>query len=443
MSKVITRVAPSPTGNLHIGTARSALFNYLYARKYSGTYIVRLEDTDKARSKKEYEENILEGLSWLGLAHDALYKQSERTELYTSYIEQLIKEEKAYLSKEESKQEEGKMVEVVRLKNPGTSITFTDLIRGEISFDTAELGDLVIARAIDDPLYHLTVVVDDHEMGVTHVIRGEDHISNTPRQILIQEALGFKRPEYAHIPLILAPDRSKMSKRNGAVSIAAYKEEGYLPEALLNYLALLGWNPGTEQELFTLEELVEHFDLTKVQKGGAVFNKEKLDWFNQAHLKRRRKEANLSDIQRAVSAELYKVLSRSPAAYEDTMERLSRIPLLTQLEQAGEYRFYTQAPNYERELLLFKGKIEPAEALLHLNHTSELLSALAPENFDNDQVREVLWPYAEERGKGNVLWPLRAALSGKERSPDPFTLAEALGKDETRKRIEHAVTLLS
>ena len=187
-------MAPSPTGHLHIGTARAALYNFLFAKKHNGVFILRSEDTDSERSRKEFEEEIQDGLTWLGLTWDAYYRQSERKELYGKYLQQLIDAGSAYISKEESKREPGTEIEVIRLKNPGTSITFEDEVRGEVTFDTTELGDFVIARSLDDALYHFTVVVDDHEMGVTHVIRGEDHISNTPRQILIQEAIGAMRP---------------------------------------------------------------------------------------------------------------------------------------------------------------------------------------------------------------------------------------------------------
>ena len=255
---VITRIPPSPTGHLHIGTARTALFNYLFAKHHGGTMVFRSEDTDKARSTKEFEQEIIDGLHWLGLSwdNDTIVRQSERAPLYREYLEKMIAAGTAYLSEEEAKNTPGQMVTVVRLKNPNKVITFNDLVRGDITFDTTELGDLVIARNIDDALYHFTVVVDDFEMGVTHVLRGEDHISNTPRQILIQEAIGAPRPMYAHLPLILATDRSKMSKRHGAVSLNHYQKEGFTKEAILNYLALLGWNPGTEQEVFTLDELV-------------------------------------------------------------------------------------------------------------------------------------------------------------------------------------------
>jgi glutamyl/glutaminyl-tRNA synthetase len=283
-NKVIVRMAPSPTGKLHIGTARTALYNYLFAKKYGGKFILRIDDTDKERSTKEFEQNILSNLSWLGFEYDELYRQSERSSIYTKHLEKMIASGAAYVSKEEVK-EEGQRSEVIRLKNPNKKISFDDLIRGRVVFDTTELGDIVVAKSMTEPIYHLTSVIDDFEMGVTHIIRGEDHISNTPRQILIQEAIGATRPEYAHLPLILAPDRSKLSKRKHGESVALdyYKEKGYSERAIINYLALLGWNPGTDQEIFTLEELIEVFDLSRVHKGGAIFDEKKLAWVNRKH----------------------------------------------------------------------------------------------------------------------------------------------------------------
>ncbi|MEK9172007.1 MAG: glutamate--tRNA ligase family protein, partial [Patescibacteria group bacterium] len=272
----------SPTGPLHIGNVRTALYNYIFAKKNGGDFIVRIEDTDKARSKKEYEDSILENLEWLGLKRDGeLLHQSERTEIYKKYLQKLIDENKAYISTET----EGENREVVRFRNPNKFVQFDDLIRGTVEFDTTELKDFVIAKSVDEPLYHLAVVIDDFESGITHVIRGEDHISNTPRQILIQEAIGAPRPLYAHLPLILAQDRSKLSKRKHgeSVSLGYYRNKGYSPEAIINYLALLGWNPGTEQEIFTLPELVNVFDLERVHKGGAIFDEKKLAWVNRKH----------------------------------------------------------------------------------------------------------------------------------------------------------------
>ena len=268
-------MAPSPTGKLHIGGVRTALYNFLYARQNGGKFILRIEDTDKERNKKEYEEDILEGFKWLGLNYDELYKQSDRGEIYKKYLEKLISDDLAYEAEDK----------VIRFRNPGKDVIFNDLIRGDIKFNTEELGDFVIAKSIDDPLYHLAVVVDDHESGITHIIRGEDHISNTPRQILIQEAIGASRPLYAHLPLILAPDRSKLSKRKHgeSVSLEYYRNKGYSAEAIINYLALLGWNPGTDQEIFTLDELLKVFNLQKVHKGGAILDEKKLSWVNRKH----------------------------------------------------------------------------------------------------------------------------------------------------------------
>lgn len=388
MSDIVVRMAPSPTGNLHIGTARTTLFNFLFARKNGGKFILRVEDTDKERSTKEFEKNILDGLEWLGLSYDEFYRQSERTEIYVSYVKKMIADGSAYISKET----EGEREEVVRFKNPNKKIKFTDLVRGEVEFDTKELGDFVVARSPEEPLYHLAVVVDDHEMKVTHVIRGEDHISNTPRQILIQEAIGANRPMYVHLPLILGADRSKMSKRHGATTIDEYKNKGYLPQAILNYLALLGWNPGTEQEIFTLEELKNVFSLEKIQKGGAIFDEKKLDWVNREHVKLLPKEEQFKILYKDYDTAL-SPLERSKIGWKDTKE---------------------------------------SETLENLKHILEIIE-------DKDKVMQ----FAEKVGKGSALWPLRYALSGKEKSPDPFTLVELLGIEESKKRIENAINLLS
>ncbi|MDP3661775.1 MAG: glutamate--tRNA ligase family protein [bacterium] len=290
--KPIVRFAPSPTGPLHIGGARTALFNYIFAKQTGGKFILRIEDTDKERSEKKYEEDILSGLEWLGIKPDEIYKQSERTDLYQKHLDALIKSGAAYVSREAKKDgAEGEIAEVVRFKNPNKRVTFQDMVRGEVSFDTTELKDFVIARSVSEPLYHLAVVVDDFEMKVTHVIRGEDHISNTPRQILIQEALGATRPLYAHLPLILAPDRSKLSKRKHgeAVSLAHYRNMNIAPEAMLNFLALLGWHPSASDasEVLSFDDLVTQFQLQRVQKGGAVLDGNKLNWLNRQYLKKK------------------------------------------------------------------------------------------------------------------------------------------------------------
>jgi len=394
IDQVVVRMAPSPTGNLHIGGARTALFNYLFTRQKAGKFILRIEDTDKERSTKEFETNILESFEWLGLSYDEIFRQSEREEIYKTYLKRMIEEGTAYFSKE-TPTEENPRSEVVRFKNPNKKIVFEDLIRGTVEFDTTELKDFVIAKSLEEPLYHLAVVVDDYEMGITHIIRGEEHISNTPRQILIQEAIGAKKPKYAHIPLILAPDRSKLSKRAGAVSVLEYKEKKILPEALLNYLALLGWNPGTEQEIFTLGELIKVFDINKAHKGGAIFDIKKLEWVNKEHLKFLTEE-----------------------------ERIERV--------AGEFDI-TSEPVLEKEKIHWKDS-NPSEAKKNLEKILEIISS----EINKDEIMQ----YAEKEGRGAVLWPLRYALSGQEKSPDPFTLLSIFGKEESKKRIRKAIEVL-
>lgn len=443
--RVVTRVAPSPTGALHLGTTRTALFNYLWARKHNGTFILRSEDTDQQRSEERWEHDICDGLAWLGIEWDAFYRQSTRTHIYSRYLTQLLSQGTAYRSREPSKADPETEVEVIRIKNPNTTITFHDRIRGDVSFDTTELGDFVIARNIEAPLYHFAVVVDDHDMGVTDVIRGEDHISNTPRQIIIQDALGFSRPRYAHIPLILANDRSKLSKRKGTVAISTYRERGYLPEALVNYLALLGWNPGTDQEIFELNELIAAFDLAQIQKGGAVFDPEKLDWFNREHMKR----LSLDTFRERVHEMLPAYITELPGFKMEILDRM--LPILqeriatfhdvAELAAEEELTYFFSRPDYTAEDLIWKDTPR-AETRDHLTHIVTLVDAIPSTEFTESRVKKAVWDYATESGRGAVLWPMRYALSGKDRSPDPFTLADILGKQETIARLNAAIAVL-
>ncbi len=450
MEKIVTRIPPSPTGHLHIGTARTALFNFLLAKKHGGTFIIRSEDTDKARSQRAFEEEILEGLAWIGITSDAytgadFYRQSEKTALYRSHLEKLIAADTAYISHEESKMKPGEMVEVVRLRNANKVIRFHDEIRGDIEFDTTELGDFVIARNLDDALYHFAVVVDDYAMGVTHVVRGEDHISNTPRQILIQEAIGAPRPIYAHLPLILAPDRSKMSKRHGAVALYDYRDKGYLPEAIINYLALLGWNPGTEQEIFTLDELIKAFDLSKIQKAGAIFNIEKLNWFNHEHIMRVNAERLTPTIVAAVNKKFKEVtISERVLAHilKLARERSTTLSDMTRDVEEGEYDFAFSAPIVSLEALKWKKDETVKDALPRLEKVAEFLeNGIDSENPED--IKGIIWQYAEEVGRGEVLWPLRVALTGKEKSPDPFTVIATIGIPEALSRIKKACATIS
>lgn len=434
---VVTRIPPSPTGKLHIGTVRTALFNYLYARHHGGKVVFRSEDTDKERSTRENEDEIISGLQWLGITWDnEIVRQSERAEIYREYLEKAIARGSAYISKEESKKNPGETVELVRLKNPNKTITFNDLVRGDITFDTTELGDVVIARNLDDALYHFAVVVDDHLMGVTHVIRGEDHISNTPRQILIQEALDMPRPVYAHLPLILAADRSKMSKRHGAVSLVSYREQGYLKEAIINYLALLGWNPGTEQEIFEIDELVRVFSVEKINKSGAVFDIKKFNWFNKEYLNK----LSVSEFADYITTDTPSVDWNSPAWQKAMTVLRERVHTRHEALEAinnGEYDFITKTPtDYPTERLMWKKDNSLSDALPRLQKAAELLASA--DFASPETIKSALWSYAEEVGKGELLWPLRVALTGLEQSPDPFTVAYIIGTEETLNRISVA-----
>jgi glutamyl-tRNA synthetase len=428
--KVITRYPPSPTGAFHIGSARTALYNFLFAKKYGGEFLVRFEDTDSERSDKQYEEDILSGLVWLGMKPEApITRQSERTAVYKKYLEAMIASGKAY----EAEENASKTAKVIRFKNPNREVVFTDLIRGDVTFNTTELGDFVIAKAKDQPLYHLTVVIDDAEMEITHVIRGEDHISNTPRQILLIEAMDFAVPLYAHLPLILATDKSKLSKRKDPVSITNYKEEGYLPEALINYMALLGWSPDSDKEIFDLESLVEAFDIKAVHKAGAVFDVEKLRWMNKKYMDMLSDEAFTEMLLPYVSHE----------TIQDDLLRLYRERIRTFSEARDvekEFNFLFETPTYDASLLNWK-ETPTEETVRHLKKIVSLLET--QEDFSADAIKEALWEYAEKEGRGNVLWPIRFSLTGAEKSPDPFTVASLLGKDASITRLNNAISILN
>ena len=433
MGNIVTRMPPSPTGLFHIGSVRTALYNYLFAKQNKGKFILRIEDTDKERSKKEFEDNIVESLSWLKMPHDEFYRQSERAETYKKYLQDLISKDLAYLSKEETK-EEGQRSEVIRFRNPNAKIKWNDLVLGEIEFDTSDLKDFIIAKDLDNALYHFAVVVDDMEMGVSHVIRGQDHISNTPRQILILEALGGARPEYAHIPLILSADKTKLSKRHGALSALEYRELGYLPEALLNFVALIGWNPGNDQEVFTLDELGKAFSLDRVQKSGGVVNIEKLDWINKEHIKKLPKE----EVEK-------NILENLPEKYKDQRfvpilaDRISKWSDVKEIALAGEFDFLLKEPSYDKAKLVFKNT-KPEKITENIKLAIKTLEDISEADFTMENIKNALMQTASTLpSKGEILHPVRFALSGKDKSPDPFTIASILGKNETLSRLQKAV----
>lgn len=481
------RLAPSPTGLFHLGTARTGLFNYLFARKAGGKFVLRIEDTDRERSKKEYEDNILEGLKFLGMECDegpdingslGPYRQSERLEIYEKYLRQLIEEEKAYycfcsfeeieVQKEEmiargvppkypgkcrdlskstidSYLKEGKQT-TIRIKMPNKVIKFDDIIRGEVEFDLSLIGDIVIAKSLKEPLYNFAVVIDDYLMKITHVIRGEDHISNTPKQIAIQEALGLPRPNYAHLPMILGPDRSKLSKRHGAMALTDYRKMGYLPEAIINFLAFLGWHPIGNEEILSLEELIDKFDLKRVQKGGAVFNIKRLDWFNAQYLKKMSSEELMDRV-----VDYIKNFSSAPEIIKeydiDYIKKvidieLPRMNKLSDLIDLSDF-FFKKKIEYPKELLKWKDMTD-TELIKSLQDSLNILEKIKESEFNRINLQIKFYSFIDEDlnyegNKGKLLWPLRVALSGKKASPGPFEIAEVLGKEESIKRLKQAL----
>lgn len=444
--KIIARFPPSPTGWFHIGNARTALFNYFFVKKNGGELKFRLEDTDKERSKEEYSLDIIEGLKWLSIDIDFsnVYKQSEHSSTYRKYLEKMITDGKAYISKEEPK-EEGQRSEVIRIKNPGKKVVFEDMIRGNVEVDTTELGDFVIAKSLDEPIYHFAVVVDDYEMGINHIIRGEDGIYNTPRQILIQEALDIPRPVYAHMPFILNQDRSKLSKRQQGelVSLKYYREKGFLPEAMVNFLAFIGWNPGTDQEIMSMQEIIDSFDIMKVQKAGAIFNIEKLLWINKEYLKKLPLEVVESEVKNRLVGKIEGINDQLIKKIAPVvLERINVWSDIDTMLSNGEIQYFFDKPNIDLDMVLWKKGGTKEEAKENLKIVADILKNIDEKDFNLDLIKEKIMKIAEEKGKGNVLWPLRVSLSGKEKSPDPFTLLYIVGKNESIDRIEKVISNL-
>jgi len=526
--EIRVRYAPSPTGFLHIGGARTALFNYLFARKHGGSFILRIEDTDRERFSPEYEEDIIKSLLWLGIQWDegpafisdfklgkpkkyigeyGPYRQSERQSLYANYLKKLLAEKKAYYcfcSKEELEAQRQYQISIgqpprytgkcrnlteeevtkylaegrpsiIRLKTPAKKVIFEDIIRGRIEFDSSLLGDFPIAKSLTSPLYNFAVVVDDFEMKITHVIRGEDHLPNTPKQILIQEALGFPTPSYAHLPLILGPDRTKLSKRHGAVSVSEYKKAGYLPEAIINFMALLGWNPGDEREIFSMTSLIKEFSLKNIQKGGAIFNIKKLDWINGFYIRQKSIDkltelclpyliekklitplSQISEFEKTSGSQELKFapqyliektgekvsvdfIKKIVALYQERLKTLSEIAELTDF-------FFKDKLEYDKNLLKWKDMSEK-EIEKSLDNLIKILSKIKVEAWNKTNLENILLPAAFKFSKqikkpvgdrGYLLWPFRVALSGKKASAGPFEIAEVLGKEKTIKRLKEA-----
>ena len=481
------RMAPSPTGPLHIGTARTSLYNYLAARHAGGTYVLRIEDTDAARGTADFESDIIDNLHWLGISWDegpqvaggedigphAPYRQSERMGLYARESARLLASGAAYRcwctpeeleavrhEQEAAKQppryngrclrltdaeraafEEAGRPAAVRFRVEPERIRFDDLVRGEVEFDNALLGDFVIVRNDGNPLYHFVVVVDDESMEITHVIRGEDHLSNTPKHIALIRALGYREPRFGHIPLILNTDRTKMSKRKSQTSITAYREEGYLPEAFVNFLAFLGWSPGTEEEIFTLDELAERFEIGKVHKGGAIFDRDRLDHLNGVYIRA------LTDEQLALRLRPWV----PEAIADDGLLRL--VPLIKERlvrlgDVAGLIGFVWEpdevvASWYAPELLHPK-KGGSQEARTALEAARATLAEMDDADFSAELLEERCREAAEAAGMkaGDFFSPVRVAVTGRTVTPPLFASLEMLGRDRSLARIDSALAKL-
>ena len=458
----VVRFAPSPTGQLHIGGVRTALFNYLYARKNSGTFLLRIEDTDQERSRNKYTKQILDSMNWLGFNFDSdPVKQSSRSERYQEVISKLIESGSAYrcFSTEKElrdfRKKEGSFLypgtwrdrsadEVnerlnnnekytIRLRIPlEGDIRFTDLIYGDINTSCTELDDFIIARSDGSPTYNFTVVVDDHDMQVSHVIRGEDHISNTPKQILIYAALNWDIPEFAHLPMILGSDGSRLSKRHGAAGTQAYQELGYLPETLINYLSLLGWNPGTEEEIFNLEYLIENFSLEKVNKKAAVFDSKKLDWMSAQHITNK-DSGQLLDLIKILKPEW----GNSGLSDEHLRSVISslkgRSKTLLDIISQSQY-FFSDPSEYDQDAVLKCWKEDTSEILN--SYAQEILVSI---EWNDDSIDRSINGFADtkEIGKGKLIQPLRFALSGALTGPSMVQLMLILGKDTCFRRIKN------
>jgi len=487
--KIRTRFAPSPTGYVHLGNLRSALYEYLFARQNGGVFFLRIEDTDQSREVPGAVENMLKVLKWAGIEPDegimldskgessqkgkfGPYVQSKRLDLYQKYAKMLIDKNLAYYcfctperlevlrrEQEETSQPtryDGRCKKMsaeeikkriasgekcaIRMKMPANrEIEFTDIIRGKVRINSNDLDEQVLFKADGFPTYHLAHVVDDHLMKTTYVIRGEEWLPSTPKHLILFEYLGWQAPQYAHLPIILNPDKSKLSKRQGDVAVEDYRDKGYLPEALINYVALLGWNPGTDQEIFSLSELIKNFSLSRVHKAGAVFDIKKLDWLNGVYIK---KLPSKKFVQLSLPF-LERRLGELPKDFD--VEKILKIEQerVNKLSEVGEGIgfFFVDELDYESELLIWK-KSNQESTVKNLELLADELNKYS--DWSKENLEKSLLAFIKSRGlsNGEVLWPLRVALTGLEKSPTPFEVAEILRKDRTIKRVKEAIEKL-
>jgi len=476
----VTRFAPSPTGFMHIGGVRTALFAYLYAKKMGGEFILRIEDTDKAREVEGSIEHIMKSLRWLGIEWDygpdnpgphGSCKQSDRLDIYKKYAQKLIDKGLAYPDpytpeevqafREQAQAEKRPFLfrdhrpktfeqwdgsKPLRLKVPEIKrYHWHDEVRGALEAGEEMLDDIIIIKADGFPTYNFAHIVDDQEMGVTHVMRGEEFISSTPKFLSLYDALGIPYPKFVTMPPIMAADgKKKLGKRDGAKDILEYKTDGYLPAAMMNFLALIGWNPGGEQEVFSKNELLEKFSLEKIQRSGGAFNEEKLNWMNKEYLQKLSAEAfttyaaeALPEAITSLSGYSTEILTKLSPTIQERVHVKSEI---TEAAERGEYAWAFATPEVTTEMITWKKDARAEDALPRLQKAHQLL--MDADFSTPDTIKAALWDYAQEVGKGELLWPLRVSLTGLERSPDPFTCAYIVGKDEAMQRIKNAINKL-
>jgi len=478
MIPVRVRFAPSPTGYLHVGGLRTALYNFLFARRHGGKFVLRIEDTDRARYVEGAVENLIKTLRWAGLDYDeglnagggfGPYIQSERTGIYKNHVNIIVENGTAYrcfctperlermrkelerkkptpkydrtclrLSEKEIQRNlaEGKKF-VVRMKVPdGIMVHFSDIIRGEVEFSSEQIDDQVLLKSDGYPTYHLANVVDDHLMQISHVIRGEEWLSSTPKHVLLYQFFRWEMPKFAHLPLLLNPDRSKLSKRQGDVAVENYRKNGYLPEALVNFIALLGWNPGDDREIFTIEELEKEFSLEKVNKAGAIFNLEKLNWLNFQHLRRKSEAEVLAMLKEQLS-----VAGFQPSAFTDQYllsvidVMRERVTFVRDFVERGSY-FFQVPREYDGAVVKKRWKEKSSGYLRELEKEFSKLANPKKENYEAALKRtaELL-----KIGNGELIHPLRLAVSGVGEGPGIYEIVYILGKDEAIKRINVAI----
>lgn len=469
MERVRVRFAPSPTGFLHIGGARTALFNWLYARHNNGVLVLRIEDSDQTRSTNEYISAIIGGMKWLGLDWDeGPYRQTERFDIYRAYVDRLLKEEKSYYCYCSPEELEARRKEamangrplkyngkcrnlkepvpgvnpVVRFKMPQSGVTIVDdRIKGKISFENEQLDDLIILRSNGTPTYNLTVVVDDVDMEITHIIRGDDHLNNTPKQIQLYNAFGYSVPEFAHLPMILGADKTRLSKRHGATSVMAYYDMGYLPEALVNYLVRLGWSYG-DQEIFSVDELIKYFTFDNVGKAAAVFNPEKLLWINSQYIMhsptKKLAELVMPYLMRERVIEEGQVIDSDWLCKAvDTLKERSR----TLLELAQSLRYYiAEEIDYDEKARMKFLNEQSGQILIELKEGLQLMT-----EFSETEIENLFRTLSDQHGVkvGKIAQPARVALTGGTASPGIFEVMEVLGREKTIRRLEKAVSSIS